>query len=56
MRKLQRRIVSGARVMFDPRTTAEANHNRDMTNYVTKEKSLRVDRFWDRKRKEQQGK
>jgi hypothetical protein len=31
---LQRRTVSGARVLFDPRTTAEANMSRDMTNRV----------------------
>ncbi len=32
--RLERRIISGARVMFDPRSTAEAYANRDMTNHA----------------------
>jgi hypothetical protein len=52
MRKLERRTISGARVQFDRRTTAEANANRDMRNYVTEEQPLRRSRWEARKRKE----
>jgi hypothetical protein len=53
MAKLQRRIVSGARVMFDPRTTAEADKSRDPRNYVTEQAPKRRER-WE-KRKEASG-
>lgn len=35
-------LISGARVPFDPRTTAEAHDTRDMTNVKANEKPLRA--------------
>lgn len=46
MAKLQRRVVSGARVNFDPRTTAEAEVSRDPRNYKSEQHALRVKRYW----------
>jgi hypothetical protein len=35
------RIISGARVAFDPRMTAEAHVSRDEENYKSKERPMR---------------
>jgi hypothetical protein len=52
MAKLQRRVVSGARVNFDPRTTAEAEVSRDPRNYKSEEQGLRRKRWEARRRKQ----
>jgi hypothetical protein len=53
MTKTNRRIVSGARVNFDPRTTAEADTSRDPRNYKSEEQPWREKRYWQRKAKGQ---
>ena len=54
MPKTVRRIVSGARVAFDPRSTAEALVKRDMTNYKTEQEPQRAARW--RKRQAEKSK
>lgn len=56
MAKTVKRVISGARVNYDPRTTAEANASRDPRNYRTEQKALRTKRYFERKRQEQQQK
>ena len=43
--KTKRIIVSGARVNFDPRGTAEANTSRDPKNYKSEEAPMRRKRW-----------
>jgi hypothetical protein len=52
MAKTVRRVISGARIAFDPRTTREADTTRDYRNRVTDERPMRVARAMDRKRKQ----
>lgn len=47
--KLERRIVSGARVHFDPRTTAEIDATRDMTKRTPRKKKKAKDVPSDRR-------
>lgn len=41
MAKTVRRTISGARVNFDPRTTAEAHYGRDPRNYKAEQQPRR---------------
>jgi hypothetical protein len=43
-------IVSGARVPFDPRGTAEANDTRDPKNYKAAEQFMRKEAWEERQR------
>ncbi len=43
---VMQRIISGARVAFDPRTTEEVCTTRDPENYRAKEKYLRT-KAWE---------
>jgi hypothetical protein len=47
---IQQRIISGARVAFDPRTTEEAHATRDMTNRKALEQPMRRAEWLDRQR------
>ncbi len=47
-------FISGARVAFDPRITAEVADTRDMTNYKTLEQPRRKRAWEDRQREAQQ--
>lgn len=51
-RTLERRTVSGCRVMFDARTTAEAHVSRDDKNYVAEERPAREAAWRARKAKQ----
>jgi hypothetical protein len=46
----EQRIISGARVAFDPRTTGEANNTRDPKNRKSAEKPMREAAWRDRQR------
>jgi len=39
---VEQRIISGARVAFDPRTTAEVDSTRDPQNYRSRDRRSRV--------------
>lgn len=47
---IQQRVISGARVAFDPRLTSEVNDTRDMTNRRTLEAPMRRVMWQDRQR------
>jgi hypothetical protein len=42
------KIISGARVAFDPRTTEQVCTTRDPENYRTKEKAIRTRQWQER--------
>lgn len=50
-RTLERRTISGARVMFDARSTKEAHESRDDKNYVAEERPAREAAWRARKAK-----
>ena len=47
--------ISGARVAFDPRTTAEVCDSRDDKNYMSAEKAWRTAQWEDRQREKRAG-